>query len=222
MEALFAIAVWPLALLIFAVIFCGIFYKPIAGVIRRTRRAGTKDKGVEFEPERAAEQQETAKLPPPEPSPPVPSPNKDDVPPPVHPVLVPRETQLRAVLEASGLKDDLKQAWLVHALATAQIQHSFEVVYRLIFGSQLELLRLANAGVVTDAQSRAIFDDAKTRFPLLYDKIEYSAWFGYAVRAGLIEGKLSAPFETDFHITPLGREFLIYLVNNGMTGNKYG
>jgi hypothetical protein len=97
------------------------------------------------------------------------------------------------------------------------MQHEFEVVYRLIFGSQLDLLLRANAGSLDEAGADALYQNAKAQFPAVHQANSLDMWLGFLANYGLINrsnGRIST--------TPKGKEFMQYLVAAGLTTPNKG
>ena len=97
------------------------------------------------------------------------------------------------------------------------LQHDFEVVYRLIFGSQLEVLLRANAGSLDEAGADALYQNAKAQFPIVHLGGSLDGRLGFLVNHGLINrnnGRIST--------TPKGKEFMQYLVEFGLTAPNKG
>jgi hypothetical protein len=71
-------------------------------------------------------------------------------------------------------------------------------------------------------KAREIFDQAKATYPSLYQNFAFEAWKQYPVSVGLLRTETTAAGVTLFHITPAGRDFLHYLVDNSLTNPKIG
>ena len=103
------------------------------------------------------------------------------------------------------------------------VQRIHEINYRLIVGSQLALMLKANTQEPTTVEkARAIYDAAKQQYPEIYQNFTFEAWSHWPVMAGLLrtEQPPSGPFV--YKITPAGRDFLHYLVDNSLTTGKFG
>lgn len=106
---------------------------------------------------------------------------------------------------------------LIRYLAGMQIAIGFEESYRLIWGSQLNLLTYLNSqpdGQPTEAM-RLFYTLASSQYPEAYEGYSFEAWLGF-VRDHLLlredGGRL--------RITVRGREFLAYLTRMGRTYAK--
>jgi hypothetical protein len=143
--------------------------------------------------------------------------------PPPNEVYAPMEQQIQAALTQIKLPADVEKAWLIRTVATVRVQRAHEIVYRLVLGSQINLMLLANTPTPpTIEKAREIFDQARSAFPAIYNNFEFEAWRQFPVRAGLLQMEVTAAGGTVFRITPVGRDFLHYLVDNALTEGKVG
>lgn len=101
------------------------------------------------------------------------------------------------------------------------VLRTHDAIYRLIFGSQLGLLLQANTGAPPNMeQARTVYDNAATNFPDIYSDFSFDAWLDFPRRMGLVRIELVADRPALIRITPMGRDFLHYLVNSGLTESK--
>jgi len=119
----------------------------------------------------------------------------------------------RALLGAEGVPV------LIRYLAALSIAFSFEQVYRVIFGSQLNLLTYLNSEVSGQPIEvlRVFYTLAASQYPDFYNSYAFERWLGYLKDNTLVRedaGRLS--------ITVRGREFLAYLTRTGYSLNKVG
>lgn len=92
--------------------------------------------------------------------------------------------------------------------------YHFEKTYRLIFGSQLSILKIANqTGFVQDPLAAAIY--GRTSWANTYP---YKDYIGFLISSGLL-GKLDSSNES-YSILPFGKAFIDYLQNSGIPLNK--
>jgi hypothetical protein len=106
---------------------------------------------------------------------------------------------------------------LLYTAASLNIQLSHERNYNAIFGSQLSLLAQANAaGGVVPEMVKALYDEAKAKFPELYAKYSIDQWIGFLTRSGLLTQEASGAYS----LTNYGRGFLKYIVDRHLTINK--
>jgi hypothetical protein len=224
MEKLSEVFVWPLAVVLIAIACLLIFRSPISNLINRIRRVSYGNKSVDMdggqatiavekqkEPNAAATIAASHTIPA---SHMKPAPNE---------VYAPFEQRIRAALTAVNLPYDLEKDWLIREVATVRVQRIHEINYRLVLGSQLSLMLLANTSTPpTMDKAREIFDQAKATYPSLYQNFAFEAWKQYPVSVGLLRTETTAAGVTLFHITPAGRDFLHYLVDNSLTNPKIG
>ena len=133
------------------------------------------------------------------------------------PTVAEIEQSITKWLGALNEGEDAKRRRLIRATAMMNLQHDFEVVYRLIFGSQLEVLLRANAGSLDEAGADALYQNAKAQFPIVHLGGSLDGRLGFLVNHGLINrnnGRIST--------TPKGKEFMQYLVEFGLTAPNKG
>ncbi len=105
---------------------------------------------------------------------------------------------------------------LVSYLAQARLELSFERIYRVIFGSQIEGLRhLSEVGQVSFDEARAFFDRVKEKYPELYEDYGFAGWLGFLESEYLVHRNGNFIEITDF-----GRDFLAYLANRRLPEGK--
>lgn len=93
-----------------------------------------------------------------------------------------------------------------------------ERTYNFIFGSQIALLERLNAGPLPIDDLKVFYNRAKDAFPSIYKDYEFQHWYNFLESFVLIA---KAPNE-HIAITPRGRGFLRYLIDNGYTTAKPG
>jgi hypothetical protein len=97
-----------------------------------------------------------------------------------------------------------------------------ERTYRVIFGSQISLLLVANSPSHPDvAAAQKVYEDAKASYPQLYENFAFTQWLDLLIRIHFVTWSGEGTTQR-LHITPLGRDFPHYLVNRGLTEQKYG
>jgi len=104
-------------------------------------------------------------------------------------------------------------------LAVTYIALSFEVTYRLIWGSQLNLLDYLNSqidGQPTEAL-RPFYVLASSQYPEWYGGYSFEQWLGFLRDQLLIREDAAR-----IRITVRGREFLTHLTRMGYMRNKAG
>lgn len=126
-----------------------------------------------------------------------------------------------------GIKDELGKKKLLGAegipvliryLAAMSITYVFSEVYRLIWGSQLNLLDYLNShNGQPDESLRSFYNLGITLYPEYYKEYPFEQWLGFLKDQLLIreDGGLIS-------ITIRGREFLMHLARAGLSRNKAG
>ena len=215
---------WAAAVVIVVVVFLLVFRRSIAGLIDRTSRAGYGNKSIEFGlPTNTAEQQKKTVTPADATASVTTVPAQAVAPPPVSEAYAGIEKQIFDTLIAENYPRDLERAWLVRAIAIARVWRAHEITYRLILGSQLSLLLVANSLSPPDTNAaRAIYDNAKAAFPAVFENFSFDTWLNWPINSSLIKADQTNPARSIIRITPLGQDFLHYLVANSLTANKAG
>lgn len=139
-------------------------------------------------------------------------------------LLLIQEESIRTDLATHGFTaDGACEKVLVKHLAATQIVLTFEKVYAVLYGSQLQALRWLNsqpAGVHADAL-KPFYEQAVNAWPAMYQNVDFRSWLSFLAGQGLITeseaSSLTGDEEEAFGvtITVMGREFLAYLVNGG-------
>lgn len=119
------------------------------------------------------------------------------------------QDKLAAAKVTGQARENLLIEWAGDGLLAA----SFERTYRMIFGSQMEALLLANgAGGVSADALRTMFDNAKQRFPNIHSTRTFEQWVGFILAQSLIEVTPGSDGKF-FRILPYGRGYLHYFVS---------
>jgi hypothetical protein len=132
--------------------------------------------------------------------------------------LQPAVQALRRDVEATfGSNPQHQVEGLIYFSASLNVQLIHERNYRMIFGSQLQLLEMmiADAGIPAAVAMNA-YNMAKTAHPDIYRSITFEQWIGFLLRAGLCN---VAP-NGNYVLTPFGRGFLRYIVDMHLPTNK--
>jgi len=110
---------------------------------------------------------------------------------------------------------------LVRHFAWFCIVFAFESTYNSIWGSQLQALRALNesgANGIQEDDLKLWYEVGKAGYPDRYANYPFENWLKYLHGNALVE---MGPLH-QIYITPLGNEFLVYLVRNRYTMNKDG
>ncbi|MCA6109612.1 hypothetical protein [Bradyrhizobium cenepequi] len=212
MDSLIEYGMWPLAAVIVAVFAMLIFRAPLSGLLNRTKRIGAGGQSIDFADGQTTDlQQIQAQSAQP--------PNQIANHPlgPAAATVAEIEQQVIQRLSTVNETTEARQQRLIRAFAVTVLQRDFEATYRIIFGSQLEMLLRANAGGADENVAKSIFENAKATYPNIHSSASIDDWLSYPTQANLIE-KQNGLFVT----TPRGKEFLQYLVQVGLTAPKKG
>jgi hypothetical protein len=198
---------WPAAVLILAVIFIIAFKKPIERLLDRTKKIGTTglDASAVTAQETAIERVPTAadEL----------LGRFDDA------MLRLREDAIRLELEQRRVDNPAdRERVLIRHLAAAQVYAGFERVYRVIFGSQLQMLQALNSmGTAHKDNLKRHYDFAAILEPGFYASYSYDQWLHFLQSNFLVQVEGDA-----VTISIAGRDFLMFIVREGLTMNKIG
>jgi hypothetical protein len=136
------------------------------------------------------------------------------------PVIVrEQEDRIRAELVQLNFSDNSKDAvdLLIQHLALSQLYHAAERLYRLIFGSQIAVLKSMNLrGPLDRNQLRSFYDTAAAIYPLVYDKYPFEAYINFLKTNNLIV----TTDDTRYSITHLGKDFLQWMVVESVSDAK--
>ncbi|KQO89380.1 hypothetical protein ASF36_23375 [Methylobacterium sp. Leaf90] len=224
-------AVYSVAGVIIAIIALSIFRSPFTRAIDRWKGATLgNDRSLDLSGTAAAQVEAQKHAPVPEPEKlPIPTPGPSTVPvemPPPHPVFAPLEADLRRRVEQSvpgGL--EVQMAWALRLTVMAQVERDHEQTYRLIFGSQIAALKELNVrGPLTIDQSREVFAvTAMKNYPDTFKAETFGDWAEFLVNRNLVV-VAPQPFtnETRAILTPLGKDFLMFVTSRGLTEYKWG
>jgi len=211
-DKLIEYGVWPLAVVIIGIVAMVIFRGPVSGLLNRTKKIGAGSNAIDFaEPKTTELQQAQA-----QPQPPAGQIANDPLGPPSASVAE-LEKQIVQQLNSRNDNEEFKMRRLIRASAILALNSDFEVIYRLIFGSQLDLLLRANAGGIDEAAASLIYQNAQTAFPLVHESGSFDMWLSFPIGRGLVErknGRISTTLK--------GKEFMRYLVDVGLTMPKAG
>jgi len=193
-----------IGVVVLGVVFFLIFWKPIAERIRDIKGIGKE--GVVFRGEQEDSDPEAAKR------------KIDELTRNLNSQLL-NELEDAIKVEVKGWNLDDKEVVnvLIKHQAAVQIAYHFEVIYRWIFGSQLNALEFLNAQTVgqPSAVLRNFYGAVVTQYPDIYRSISFDAWLGFLKDAVLITESNGL-----LHITVRGREFLTHITKAGLSKYK--
>lgn len=196
---------WPIAALIFGLVFIFVFKKPISSLCMRLQKiskdgiqAGSIEQSQEINKKSSADELMKA---------------FDSA------VLLEGETLIKKDLESRGLSDKEAIDVLSRHLAATQLALRFEGVYSAIWGSQIGVLKNLNSkapnGDTAENIKSAYYDVAATFYPKIYGDYPFEAYLQFLISRTLI-------IKTDrgYGLTNFGRDFLIYLVQSGKNESR--
>jgi len=129
-------------------------------------------------------------------------------------LLIEQESIIQNELSQRNLKDEEIIEILAKYLAATQIALAFEVVYNLIWGSQINALEGLNSQIGGESRERIkiYYNEAAKKYSSVYDSYTFEKWLNF-----LKNGHLLLEENNVIKITVKGREFLLYLTRNGLS-----
>jgi hypothetical protein len=210
-EKLIEYGMWPLAVVVIALVTLTMFRQPISALIGRARKIGAAGTAIDFSDaslnERQQMQAQTTNVPAKQ--------IENHSLGPASASIADIEAAIIERMSSLNEGDDSKTKRMVRALSVTILQKEFETIYRTIFGSQLELLLRANAGGIGDPAARELFENAKNVFPNVHQTATFEMWLSFPLNTRLIERRQDL-----LVATPRGKEFMQYLVEAGLTTPK--
>jgi hypothetical protein len=134
------------------------------------------------------------------------------------PVLTEQEQVIKADLEKHGLEHEGETInILVRYLANAQLTVAFEEVYRLIFRSQIQILRRVNESqVLKRSVVEEHFHQTRALFPAAFADWDVDRYMSYLLGHRVLRHEKN----DEYAITLFGIEFLAWMARVGATENK--
>ncbi len=191
---------WPLAAIVISVTGLLLFKLQLAALLARTKSFGKEGwLGID-----------------------VPSKSQANVEVPSEPqaLALPSDSFLITNLQTSITKDlktrqivegPAREAYLIRLAAEAQLGMVFEILYSLVYGSQLAVLQMLNTGPQSTANVHLFYAKATEVYPSLYQTYTFAEWLGWLQNVGhfvIREGDMVS-------IAAEGREFLKFVVGRG-------
>jgi len=109
---------------------------------------------------------------------------------------------------------------LIRNLAFVQLLYRAERLYRLIFGSQISLLKYLNVmGAKPDVDIQPFYEKARKKFPKFYDGYPYEQWREFLI------GQMVMVHDAEkdvYGINQAGKDFLGWIVHEGLSEEKQG
>lgn len=207
MTDILKVFIWPVAVVGCFVFACIYFRKNVAALLDRTTSVGKE--GLKTSPPTGQTTQEIDKV----------KQARDLVEALTSPVIREREEQIRRDLEGKGLEDNSETVKvLVRYLATTQLIVTFEEIYRVIFGSQIFLLKTANENRAAGLHERFVqdhFSHVQKLFAPSFDHWNADNYVNFLLTSSLLRK------DGEFYgITNLGVDFLEWITKVGAPERK--
>ncbi|WP_137110484.1 hypothetical protein [Rhodobacter sp. SY28-1] len=124
-----------------------------------------------------------------------------------------QEKVLRAAIEQLPKGDVLDIT--INALAIEQLEKGYALAYADIFGSQILLLQKINerGGQVSKSDGEEFFSEVKSRFSELSDW-DFEKYTNFLVQRNLLR------VDSSVELTPLGKDFIHFIVRYGLRTDK--
>ncbi|HJU20379.1 MAG TPA: hypothetical protein VJ770_28320 [Stellaceae bacterium] len=213
---------WPVAVIFISLVLVLVFRKPLSELVRRGGLKITKE-GLSIDQAAVAAVSVQSEATPivstlkldPETERQVSELKQMDV-----PVII-REQKLRIRKDLEKLsllnnKDETIDILIQH-LAIQQLLYAVERTYRIIFGSQIAILNHLNVNdPTTERIIQVFYEEAETKFPKAYENYSFDAYLSFLINSNL----LIKTNNVTYMITPLGKEFLQWMVAQGIPDVK--
>jgi hypothetical protein len=219
-------AMWPIVALLAFVIFVFSFRHPISDAFARFRAISALGlradlSGTMYEQANIQKsEEESATVKPPA----SPTSTPQNMPPQVALYDV-RDKKTKETITSNIPNDkDQQLAWAIrlHTLASIELQH--EANYRIMFGSQIALLKKINQfSFLSFPQARETHETLKESNPRLYSSMPFERWYNWLTTIGYMtlqrddSGEMP---ETTMILTDFGRDFLIWMATKGVSEDK--
>jgi hypothetical protein len=201
------VVVWPVAIVIICYIFMRIFRPSIEALLGRVREIGPS--GLKATPNQVQGSADVKKMP-------IDELMKEFE----NPLLKEREVAIHNDLDKRGISNDAdKLRFLTRYLAVTQLSLTFEIVYQLIWGSQIYILEHLNTIRMGDSSvniKENFYDDAVKRYPAYFTNYSYENYIGFLKNSGFVTEQ-----NGNLLITTAGVEFLQYLARTGRSAARF-
>ena len=119
--------------------------------------------------------------------------------------------------EISTIPDRDRVDMLLLELSQARLTAHFERAYRAIFGTQILGLRRLNERRIPVGLDdlKAFFVENTAPFPATYENYGFEGWLGF-----MLNEKLIRYTGEQIEISPVGKDFLIYMTDKGISEEK--
>lgn len=135
----------------------------------------------------------------------------------VAPIVQEQQNLIRADLRKLGIAQGEQVELLVKHLAVTQLLLRAEFTYRVIFGSQIALLKFLNTSASgTRAELSKFYEHAKTQFPQVYETYSFEQYLHFLLTQEL----MMTEDHQRYSITFAGQEFLKWITAARVVENK--
>jgi|SRR5579872_4928964 len=202
--------VWPTAVVVIAVVFMLVFKKPLERLVDRTKKIGTTGLDASVTPSAASQETRIQRAP---------SAAEELLARFENDLLREQECAIRRELDSRKVDDaSERERVLIRHLAASYIYSRFDRTYRLIFGSQITTLQdLNTAGISNREIVRGNYHIAAMIAPEFYANYTFEQWLHFLISQGLVQAD-----GENLSITLAGREFLKFLIQEGLSFNRPG
>jgi len=133
-----------------------------------------------------------------------------------NPLVQQREESIRQDLKKIQLDSNKTIELLINRLAITELFFLAERLYRLIYGSQLFILKLLNtSGPQPTSVLLSVYEHAKAQWPDFYAKYSADQYLNFMVGHDLIAASAGT-----YSITEAGKEFLKWMAEVGLSDQK--
>jgi hypothetical protein len=134
----------------------------------------------------------------------------------VAPIVIEEQQQIRQYINGLNVPQTEAINILISLLAVTYLKLRAETIYRVIFGSQIKMLKALNLfGAKTKEELAVFYELAKTQYPSI-SSYSFENYLNYLITNGLIAQEQ----DDKFAITSAGKEFLKYLVDISANEDK--
>lgn len=194
---------WPIS----AIVICFVLKSPIENLLRRVSELRNKDTVLNFNPEIQGVStgiEGNLSI-------------ADKVPPDQFGLIKEQEKKIYDSLRELEIQSDSEKVKvLAKHYANLQIRSGYEEINRRIYGSQLDLLQALNAqSSVEDQFLKSFYERAKQQYSDDYENYSFEAYLNFLLSTGMVNIK-----DGNYFITVLGRGFLAFLVESGISTKR--
>jgi hypothetical protein len=127
------------------------------------------------------------------------------------------KADLKKIADQNNFDSEKTIDYVINRLAMERLLKQFDYIYRGIFGSQLSFIYKLKSSDLSKNNARKFFDEANNQDTEFYKGYTFSKWINYLKNMNLIHESNSK-----FIITPVGIDFLQYMLDNALSPDKRG